>query len=58
MARELMELLGYSQWQNSEEVIKKAMQSCLRSGQYVENHFSDASKMVVIGSNTMREVTD
>ena len=47
MARELMLLLGYSTWQNFEVVIKKAMQVCLKSGQYVENHFSDATKMVL-----------
>lgn len=58
MARELMGLLGYSTWQNFEDVIKKAMQSCLNSGQTVDNHFSDATKMVEIGSNTVREVKD
>lgn len=58
MARELMSPLGYTQWKNFEEVTKRAMQSCLNSGQYVENHFSDASKMVEIGSSTVREVKD
>ena len=57
MARELTSPLGYTQWKNFEEVIKRAMQSCLNSGQYVDNHFSDASKMVEIGSGTEREAT-
>ena len=57
-ARELMSSLGYSQWKNFEEVIKKAMQACLSSGQYVNNHFSDVSKMVEIGYGTMREIKD
>ena len=58
LARELMSPLGYTQWKNFEEVIKRAMQSCLNSSQYVENHFSDASKMVEIGSGTVREIKD
>ena len=57
-ARELMPLLSYDKWQNSEEVIKRAIQACIRSGQVVENHFTDASKMVDIGSNTVRKVKD
>jgi DNA-damage-inducible protein D len=57
-ARELGFLLGYVQWRNFEEVITKAMQACLSSGQTVENHFADISKMVPIGSNTVRPVKD
>lgn len=58
MARELMSPFGYTQWKNFEEVIKRATQSCLNSGQYVDNHFSDVSKMVEIGSSTVRKVKD
>src|SRR5262249_39964990 len=57
-ARELMGLLGYAQWRNFEEVIAKAQRACLESGQAVENHFADISKMVKIGSNTVRPVKD
>src|SRR5882724_1331931 len=56
--RELMSLLGYTQWKNFEEVITKAMHSALTSGQSVDNHFADAGKMVKIGSNTVRKVND
>ena len=58
MARELMLLLGYSQWRNFEEVIGKAARACMESGQTVDNHFAKISKMVKIGSNTVREVRD
>jgi len=58
MARELMLLLGYSQWRNFEEVIGKAARACLESGQDVDNHFAKISKMVEIGSNTVRKVGD
>lgn len=58
MARELMPLLGYTQWRNFEEVVGKAARACIESGQFVDNHFARASKMVRIGSDTVREVPD
>jgi len=57
-ARELLPLLGYKKWQNSEEVISRAKRACVNSGQDVNNHFTGFSKMVEIGSNTVREVRD
>ena len=57
-ARELMSLLAYAKWSNFEEVINKAVNACINSGQTVENHFADIGKMVRIGSNTVRPVKD
>src|SRR3990167_6213735 len=57
-ARELMPLLGYEKWQNAEEVIARAARACINSGQAVDNHFTGFSKMVEIGSNTVRKVKD
>ena len=57
-ARELLPILGYEKWQNSEEVISRAKRACANSGQDTENHFTGFSKMVEIGSNTVREVKD
>jgi DNA-damage-inducible protein D len=57
-ARELMPILGYEKWQNAEEVIVRAAKACINSGQSVDNHFTDVSKMVEIGSNTVREIKD
>jgi DNA-damage-inducible protein D len=57
-ARELLPILGYLKWQNAEEVIKKATETCLNGGQNIENHFTAVSKMVNIGSNTVRQVRD
>src|SRR3989344_2533022 len=45
-ARELFPLLGYSRWESFEEVIGRARKSALNSGQIVENHFRDLTKMV------------
>ncbi len=57
-ARELMPLLGYAQWRAFEEVISRAARACINSGQDVDNHFARSSKMVKIGSNTVREVVN
>ncbi len=57
-ARELMHLLDYSKWQNFENVLLKAKVACANNGIVVENHFADASKMVILGSGANREVED
>ena len=57
-ARELLPLLGYENWQKSEEVIGRAARACINSGQAVDNHFNRTVKMVEIGSNTERQVKD
>lgn len=57
-ARELMHLLGYSKWQNFENVLSKAEVACANNGITVENHFAEASKMVTLGSGANREVED
>lgn len=51
-ARDLMPILDYTRWENFEDVIKKAMQACINSGQDVKNHFRDVTKMTIVGSNT------
>jgi len=57
-ARELRELLGYTQWRNFEAVIDKAKIACEKAGQQMMDHFADVSKMVEIGSQTQRPVDD
>ncbi len=57
-ARELLPILGYEKWQNAEEVIMRAARACINSGQDVDNHFTKLSKMVKVGSNTVRSVAD
>lgn len=58
-ARDLMLLLGYGRkWQNFEAVIEKAMIACHETGNIVQNHFTDASKMVTVGSGAERKVKD
>jgi len=57
-ARDLQDLLGYQRWDTFMEVLAKAQIACAQSGQAVENHFSEVRKMVSIGSNAEREITD
>ena len=49
-ARDLMTKLGYSKWQNFIKVVNKAKISCSNADGVVQNHFTDVSKMVKIGS--------
>jgi len=57
-ARELMPILGYLKWEKAEEVIGRAAAACINSGEDVDNHFHQAVKMVLIGSDAVREVGD
>ena len=57
-ARELMPILQYSNWQNFDKIIQKARISCENSGIAVIDHFTDANKMVQIGSGAYREQID
>ena len=57
-ARELMTLLEYTLWQRFSNVIKKAIENCRNSNNNVLDHFIGADKMVGIGSNTTRNITD
>ncbi len=57
-ARELQTLLGYDKWGNFVKVIDKAKDACANSGQNVSDHFPDVRKMVLIGSETEREIED
>lgn len=57
-ARELSEVLEYTEWRNFLKVLDRAKISCKNSGQEVDNHFVEVNKMVEIGSNTKRQVLD
>jgi DNA-damage-inducible protein D len=57
-ARELQNLLGYTQWRNFENIIDKAKDACKNAGENVQYHFADVSKMVEIGSGAEKEVDE
>lgn len=58
MARDIHQLLGYSQYRNFLPVIDKAKEACKQTGDNVGDHFADVRKMVEVGSGAMREITD
>ena len=45
-ARELAAVLDYSQWQNFQKVIDRAMIACENNGHEIEYDFADLSKIV------------
>ena len=57
-ARDLQELLGYTEWRNFSLVLDKARTACENSGQRCDDHFVDVTKMVDLGSGAQREVED
>jgi DNA-damage-inducible protein D len=57
-ARDLAPLLDYQEWRNFMQVVEKAIQACRKSGNVVEDHFGDVTKMVEIGSGAQREIAD
>ena len=57
-ARKLFPLLGYATWQAFDEVVTRAARAALNSGQIVDDHFSQLTKLVDIGSGGRRAVKD
>lgn len=57
-ARDLQQLLGYSKWENFQNVIIRAKTACEISGHDSQDHFPDIRKMVDIGSRAKKEVDD
>lgn len=57
-ARELQEVLEYTEWRNFSKTIDKAKTSCIASGNEISDHFVDINKVVSIGSGAGREIED
>ena len=57
-ARELAQVLGYTEWRNFSIVINRAKRSCLSSSQNLADHFVDINKMTQIGSGIVRKLDD
>ena len=58
LARELQELLEYTQWRNFENVIAKAKIACEKSGNAVSDHFADVSKTIQMPKGATKIVPD
>ena len=57
-AREMQILLGYSKWENFENVIQKAKESCRNAGEEVSNHFPDVRKTIPMPKGAEKEIDD
>jgi DNA-damage-inducible protein D len=57
-ARELQELLGYSKWQNFENVLDKAKIACEQAGENISNHFTYVTKTIAFGKGVETQVDD
>lgn len=55
-ARELADVLDYSDYRNFLKVIEKAKEACKNSGQDIHNHFVEITEMVKIGSGAERSI--
>lgn len=57
-ARDLQNLLGYTDWRNFLKVISKAKTACEISGNKVNDHFVDANKTIKMPKNAEKTVLD
>ena len=57
-ARDLMILLGYTEWRNFEKAIVRAQEACDKSGIERENHFVEVNKLITAGKGAKRNIKD
>jgi DNA-damage-inducible protein D len=57
-ARDLMEPLGYSRWENFVTAVQRAIDSCKSTGYEVSDHFRGVTKMIEVGKGGQRPVDD
>lgn len=53
-ARELQNILAYTEWRNFLKVIDKAKDAATNAGEKLNDHFVDVNKMVEVGSSAKR----
>ena len=57
-ARDLQEILEYSEWRNFSKIIEKAKSACETSGHAVQSEIVDVNKLVDVGANLQRSIQD
>lgn len=57
-ARELANVLEYTEWRNFTKVIDKAVLACKNSGNDTDDHFVEVNKMIQIGKGKWRNTGD
>ena len=57
-ARDLMKLLGYTEWRNFENAVKRAIISCETSNIQSNDQFVEVNKLITVGKGARRPVND
>ncbi len=57
-ARDIQQLLGYSEWRNFFNVIIKAKTTCEASGNLISDHFVDINKTINMPKGAVKEIDD
>ncbi|MCK9640524.1 MAG: DNA damage-inducible protein D [Prolixibacteraceae bacterium] len=57
-AREVQEILGYSEWRNFLKVIEKAKDACKNSGVKITDQFVDVNKLIDMAKGAQRQIDD
>lgn len=57
-ARELRNILGYSQWRNFQNAIEKAKEACVNIGENLLDHFVDVQTTIEIANGATRDFDD
>jgi DNA-damage-inducible protein D len=58
LARDLQQLLGYTEWRNFQAVLAKARTACEVSGRAVSDHFVDVNKTIGMPKGASKDVAD
>lgn len=58
LARDVQHLLGYSKWENFQNVIFKAKTACELSNQKINDHFPDVRKTIAMPKGASKEIDD
>ena len=58
LARELQELLGYSDWRNFSNALNKAKESCKSTGEEASDHFVDVNKTIPMPKGAFKDIPD
>lgn len=57
-ARELQDVLEYTEWRNFESVISKAKKACENSSNNIADHFVNINKMITAAKGARRQISD
>jgi DNA-damage-inducible protein D len=57
-ARDMMKILGYTTWESFKKALERAREACKNSGQIVDSHFLQVTKIADTGKGAKRPIQD